>query len=30
VEEQSAKRTKVAGVKNTKLLSFDEEDGDDS
>jgi len=29
-EERSAKRTKVAGVKNTKLLSFDQEDGDDS
>ena len=29
-EEQSVKRTKVAGVKNTKLLSFDQEDGDDS
>jgi hypothetical protein len=29
-EEQSAKRHKVAGVKNTKLLSFDQEDGDDS
>jgi len=29
-EEKSAKRTKVAGVKNTKLLSFDQEDGDDS
>jgi hypothetical protein len=28
--EQSAKRTKIAGVKNTKLLSFDQEDGDDS
>jgi len=29
-EERSAKRNKVAGVKNTKLLSFDQEDGDDS
>lgn len=29
-EAQSAKRAKVAGVKNTKLLSFDQEDGDDS
>jgi hypothetical protein len=29
-EEQSAKRIKVAGVKNTKLLSFDQEEGDDN
>jgi hypothetical protein len=29
-EDRSAKRTKVAGVKNTKLLSFGQEDEDDS
>jgi hypothetical protein len=29
-EERSAKRNKVTGVKNTKLLSFDQEDEDDS